>query len=59
MDSMDSLSICNKTLKELLDGVGWSNALNIAENAYLTLIKIFYSNMDAFAEKKFNNHKCC
>lgn len=37
MDCMDSLSICNKKLRELLDGVGWSNALKIAENAYLIL----------------------
>lgn len=52
MDCMDSLSICNKKLRELLDGVGWSNALNIAENAYPNLIKVFYSSMDASAEKQ-------
>ena len=52
MDCMDSLFICNKKLRELLDGVKWSNALNIAENAYPNLVKVFFSNMDISTEKQ-------
>ena len=52
IDCMDGLFICNKNLRELLDGVGWSNALNIAENAYPNLVKVFFSNMDISTKKQ-------
>lgn len=52
MDCMDRLSTCNKKRRELLDGVGWPNALNVKENVYYNLVKVFYSNIDIFTIKK-------
>lgn len=47
---MTSPGISNKNLMELLEGVCWINALIIEENVYPELVKVFYSNMDIFAE---------
>lgn len=47
---MTSLKICNKNLKELLERVGWHNALNIEENVYPNSVKVFYSTMDISIE---------
>ena len=47
-----SLSISNRNLFQLLEEVGWINALVIKENVYPNLVKVFYLNMDIFEEKK-------
>ena len=48
------MGICGVTgnLLQLLEEVGWINALTIYENVYPDLVKIFYSNMDTSAEKE-------
>ena len=51
-DWFRSLNISNENLLQLLEEVGWINALTINENVYPDLVKIFYSNMDTFAEKE-------
>ncbi|KAH9657240.1 Integrase catalytic domain-containing protein [Citrus sinensis] len=45
-------AISHKTLFQLLEDVGWINALLIEENMYPDLVKVFYSNMDCSAEKE-------
>ncbi|GAY61300.1 hypothetical protein CUMW_208890 [Citrus unshiu] len=52
LDWLRSLSIGNGNLLQLLEKVGWINALTIYENVYPDLVKIFYSNMDTSAEKE-------
>ena len=37
---------------QLLEDVGWLNAIVLEENVYLDLVKVFYSNMDCSAEKE-------
>lgn len=37
LDSMSTLSICNKNLTEFSEGIGWSNALVIKKNVYPNL----------------------
>ena len=49
MDSFDELSICGKSVKRLLEIVGWNNALSIEDNVYPNLIRVFYLNMKIFA----------
>ena len=51
-DWLRSLSISNRNLLQLLEEVGWINALTINENVYPNLVKVFYSNMDTSAEKE-------
>ena len=51
-DCLHSLSIRNRNLFQLLEDVGWINALVIEENVYPDLVKVFYSNMDTSAEKE-------
>ncbi|KDO38697.1 hypothetical protein CISIN_1g042182mg [Citrus sinensis] len=48
------MGICGVTgnLLQLLEEVGWINALTINENVYPDLVKVFYSNMDTSAEKE-------
>ena len=50
-DWLHSLSISNRNLFQLLEEVGWINALMIEENVYPNLVKVFYSNMDTLAKK--------
>ena len=50
-DWLNNLSISNRTLLQLLEDVGWLNALVFEENVYPDLVKVFYSNMDCSAEK--------
>lgn len=45
LNKLENLSICNKTLRELLANMGWTNALVIRESIYLNLVRVFYSNM--------------
>lgn len=42
----------NRNLVKLLQRVGWVNSVVIEENVYLNLVKVFYSNMDTFKEKR-------
>ena len=49
---LNNLSISNRTLLQLLEDVGWLNAIFFQENVYPDLVKVFYSNMDCFAEKQ-------
>ena len=51
-NQLHSLSISNRTLFQLLEDIGWINALFIEENVYPDLVKVFYSNMDTSAEKE-------
>ena len=51
LDWLRSLSISNRNLLQLLEEVGWINALTINENVYPDLVKVFYSNMDTLAKK--------
>ena len=51
-DCLNHLSISNRTLLQLLEDVGWLNALVIEENVYPDLVRVFYSNMDCSAEKE-------
>ncbi|KAH9770963.1 hypothetical protein KPL71_012543 [Citrus sinensis] len=44
--------ISHRTLFQLLEDVGWIDALLIEENVYPDLVKVFYSNMDCSAEKE-------
>ncbi|KAK9185082.1 hypothetical protein WN943_025435 [Citrus x changshan-huyou] len=44
--------ISNRTLLQLLEDVGWLNALVVEENVYPDLVRVFYSNMDCSAEKE-------
>ena len=37
---------------QLLEEVGWINALTINENVYPDLVKVFYSNMNTSAQKE-------
>ena len=52
-DWLHSLSISYINLFQLLEEVGWINALVIEENVYPDLVKVFYSNMN-ISEKKQN-----
>lgn len=51
-DWLRSLSISNRNFLELLEEVGWINALFLNENIYPDLVRVFYSNMDTSAEKE-------
>ena len=51
-DWLHSLSISCRNLFQLLEEVGWINALMIEENVYPNLVKVFYSNMDISEEKQ-------
>ena len=51
-DWVHSLSISNRNLFQLLEDVGWINALVIEENVCPDLVKVFFSNMDTSAEKE-------
>ena len=51
-DWLNNLSISNRTLLQLLEDVGWLNAIVFEENVYPDLVKVFYSNMDVSAENK-------
>ncbi|KAH9668295.1 hypothetical protein KPL70_021361 [Citrus sinensis] len=42
----------HRTLFQLLEDVGWIDALLIEENVYPDLVKVFYLNMDCSAEKE-------
>lgn len=52
MDGFDELSICGKSVKRLLEIVGWKNALSIEDNVYPNLIRAFYSNMKISASRQ-------
>lgn len=41
--------VYEKTIRYLLEFRGWKNALVVEECVYPNLVKVFYSNMDAFA----------
>lgn len=41
--------VYDKTIRYLLEFRGWKNALVVEECVYPNLVKVFYSNMDAFA----------
>ncbi|KAH9762390.1 hypothetical protein KPL70_000794 [Citrus sinensis] len=51
-DVLHSLQISHRTLFQLLEDVGWIDALLIEENVYPDLVKVFYSNMDCSVEKE-------
>ncbi|KAH9668296.1 hypothetical protein KPL70_021361 [Citrus sinensis] len=51
-DVLHSLQISHRTLFQLLEDVGWIDALLIEENVYPDLVKVFYLNMDCSAEKE-------
>lgn len=51
-DWLRSLSISNRNLLQLLEEVGWINALMVKENVYIDLVRVFYSNIDTSAEKE-------
>ena len=51
-DWLHRLNISHRNLYQLLEEVGWINVLMIQENVYPDLVKVFYSNMDIFEEKK-------
>lgn len=50
LDWLRSLSISNRNLFQLLEEVGWINALVIEEHVYPDLVKVFHSNMDISEE---------
>lgn len=52
MDNMNHLSISGSCLREMLEHIDWSNVLNVEENLYSNLVKVFYSNMDISAGYK-------
>lgn len=45
LDNLENLAIYDKTLRELLVDMGWTNVLVIKERVYLNLVRVFYSNM--------------
>ncbi|KAH9671118.1 hypothetical protein KPL70_017229 [Citrus sinensis] len=51
-DVMHTLKISYRNIFQLLEDVGWLNALVVEENVYHDLVKVFYSNMDCSAEKE-------
>ncbi|KAH9763753.1 hypothetical protein KPL70_001275 [Citrus sinensis] len=51
-DSRIIFDISHRTLFQLLEDVGWIDALLFEENVYPDLVKVFYSNMDCSAEKE-------
>lgn len=42
---LDHLAICDKTLRDLVEAMGWTNLLTLREPIYPSLVKVFYSNM--------------
>ncbi|KAH9724358.1 CCHC-type domain-containing protein [Citrus sinensis] len=51
-DVMHTLKISYRNIFQLLEDVGWLNALIVEENVYPDLVKVFYSNMDCSAKKE-------
>lgn len=45
LDFLDHLAICDKTLRDLVEAMGWANLLTLREPIYPSLVKVFYSNM--------------
>lgn len=52
MDSFDELSICDKSVKRLLEILSLENSLSIEENVYANLVRIFYSNIENSSSRK-------
>lgn len=50
LDCLRTLLISNRNLVQLFEKVGWVNDVMFEENVYPNLVKVFYSNMDTFAE---------
>ncbi|KAH9671187.1 Integrase catalytic domain-containing protein [Citrus sinensis] len=51
-DVMHTLKISYRNIFQLLEDVGWLNAIVVEENVYPDLVKVFYSNMDCSTEKE-------
>lgn len=49
LDNLENIFIHRRTLRTLLENVGWSNTLIIREHVYLNLVRVFYSNIDIYA----------
>lgn len=45
LDFLDHLAICDKTLRDLLEDMGWTNLVTLREPVYPSLVKVFYFNM--------------